>query len=103
MLLRPPRSTLFPYTTLFRSNYDYLVRWVHNARERTRPYCPLEKKDIGPAEYKKKRPPYAFDLEHSRCPHDAPELQVQNLTVMPTLRRSPQDAADVGTYPITPR
>src|SRR5437773_8412077 len=55
MLLRPPRSTLFPYTTLFRSNYDYLVRWVHNARERTRPYCPLEKKDIGPEDYKKKR------------------------------------------------
>src|SRR5689334_24719129 len=22
MLLRPPRSTLFPYTTLFRSHYD---------------------------------------------------------------------------------
>src|SRR2546426_3826126 len=23
MIRRPPRSTLFPYTTLFRSNYDY--------------------------------------------------------------------------------
>ena len=31
-----------------KDNYDYLVRWVHNARERTRPYCPYEKKDIGP-------------------------------------------------------
>ena len=27
-----------------KANYDYLVRWVHNARERTRPYCPYEKK-----------------------------------------------------------
>src|SRR5207237_612564 len=31
-----------------KDNFDYLVRWVHNARERTRPYCPYEKKDIGP-------------------------------------------------------
>src|SRR3712207_6904008 len=23
MIRRPPRSTLFPYTTLFRSNYDF--------------------------------------------------------------------------------
>ena len=22
-----------------KANYDYLVRWVHNARQRTRPYC----------------------------------------------------------------
>src|SRR5205823_9621214 len=26
MIRRPPRSTLFPYTTLFRSNAQYLVR-----------------------------------------------------------------------------
>src|ERR1017187_10992739 len=26
MIRRPPRSTLFPYTTLFRSNYPDLVR-----------------------------------------------------------------------------
>ena len=26
-----------------KANYDYLVRWIHNARERTRPYCPYEK------------------------------------------------------------
>src|SRR5256885_7067395 len=28
MIRRPPRSTLFPYTTLFRSLYDALVRMV---------------------------------------------------------------------------
>src|SRR5579862_5568857 len=38
-----------------KANYDYLVRWIHNARERTRPYCPYEKKDIGPEDYAKKR------------------------------------------------
>jgi cytochrome c2 len=84
-----------------KDNYDYLVRWVHNARERTRPYCPYEKKDIGPEDYKKKGLPYVFDLEHSRCPNDGHELQVQNMTVMPSLRLSPQDAEDVASYLIT--
>ena len=84
-----------------KDSYDYLVRWVHNARERTRPYCPLEKKDIGPEDYKKKGLPYVFDLEHSRCPNDGHELQVQNMTVMPSLRLSPQDAEDVASYLIT--
>src|SRR5258708_29407113 len=28
MIRRPPRSTLFPYTTLFRSLFIYLVIWA---------------------------------------------------------------------------
>ena len=84
-----------------KDNYDYLVRWVHNARERTRPYCPLEKKDIGPEDYKKKGLPFVFDLEHSKCPNDGHELQVQNMTVMPSLRLSPEDAQDVASYLIS--
>src|SRR5260370_41986240 len=31
MIRRPPRSTLFPYTTLFRSDIDYLCRFVQAA------------------------------------------------------------------------
>jgi cytochrome c551/c552 len=84
-----------------KDNYDYLVRWVHNARERTRPYCPLEKKDVGPEDYKKKGLPFVFDLEHSKCPNDGHELQVQNMTVMPSLRLSPEDAQDVASYLVT--
>src|SRR5437899_978729 len=84
-----------------KANYDYLVRWVHNARERTRPYCPLEKKDIGPEDYKKKGLPYQFDLQHSQCPNDGHELQVQNMTVMPSLRLSVEDAQDIASYLIT--
>jgi hypothetical protein len=84
-----------------KDNYDYLVRWVHNARERTRPYCPYEKKDIGPEDYKKKGVAYVFDLNHSQCPNDGHELQVQNMTVMPSLRLSPQDAEDVASYLVT--
>jgi cytochrome c551/c552 len=81
-----------------KDNYDYLVRWVHNARKRTRPYCPYEKKDIGPEDYRKKGLPYVFDLDHTKCPNDGHELQVQNMTVMPSLRLSPQDAEDVASY-----
>ncbi len=84
-----------------KDNYDYLVRWVHNARERTRPYCLYEKKDIGPEDYAKKGLPYVFDLDHTQCPNDGHELQVQNMTVMPSLRLSPEDAQDVASYLIT--
>ena len=84
-----------------KANYDYLVRWIHNARQRTRPYCPYEKKDIGPEDYAKKGLPYLFDLDHSRCPNDGHELQVQNMTVMPSLRLSPEDAEDIATYLMT--
>ncbi|HJW99063.1 MAG TPA: hypothetical protein VJ453_02840 [Terriglobales bacterium] len=84
-----------------KANYDYLVRWIHNARERTRPYCPYEKKDIGPEDYAKKGLPYQWDLSHSKCPNDGHELQVQNMTVMPSLRLSPEDAEDIATYLIT--
>jgi len=84
-----------------KDNYDYLVRWVHNARERTRPYCMYEKRDIGPEDYARKGLPYVFDLEHTRCPNDGHELQVQNMTVMPSLRLSPQDAEDVASYLVT--
>jgi len=84
-----------------KANYDYLVRWIHNARQRTRPYCPYEKKDIGPEDYAKKGLPYVFDLDHSKCPNDGHELQVQNMTVMPSLRLAPEDAEDIATYLMT--
>jgi len=84
-----------------KANYDYLVRWIHNARERTRPYCPYEKKDIGPEDYAKKGLPYQFDLDHSQCPNDGHELQVQNMTVMPSLRLSPEDAEDIASFLMT--
>ncbi len=45
--------------------------------------------------------PYVFDLEHSQCPNDGHELQVQNMTVMPSLRLAPQDAEDIASYLIT--
>ena len=63
-----------------KANYDYLVRWIHNPRERTAPYCPFEKKDLTAEDYKRTSLPFVFDLEHTKCPNDGHELQVQQMT-----------------------
>jgi cytochrome c551/c552 len=82
-----------------KSNYDYVVRWIYNPRERWAPYCPKEHRDLTPDDYTKHNLPYLFDTDlHSTCPNDGAELQVQNMTVMPNLRLSEQDARDVATY-----
>src|SRR5436189_5717994 len=36
MIRRPPRSTLFPYTTLFRSDPSFLLKSAINIRRRSR-------------------------------------------------------------------
>src|SRR6185437_8691720 len=78
-----------------KANFDYIVRWIHNPRERVAPYCPKEKRDLTPDDYAKKNLPFQFDTElHSRCPNDGAELQVQNMTVMPNFRLSETDARD---------
>ncbi|HSA93847.1 MAG TPA: hypothetical protein VLE48_12615 [Terriglobales bacterium] len=84
-----------------KANYDYIVRWILDPKQRLRPYCPLEKKDIGPEDYAKKGLPYVFDAEHSKCPNDGRELQVQQMTVMPDLRLTEQEAGDIATYLMT--
>ncbi len=84
-------------------NYDYLFRWIKNPRVRTRSYCPYEKKDIGPEDYAKHNLPYQFDFEHSTCPNDGHELQVEQMTVMPSLRLSDEEVADIASYLITQR
>ena len=82
-----------------KSNFDYIVRWIHNPRDRYAPYCPKEKRDLTAEDYSKKGLPYVFDTElHSRCPNDGAELQVQNMTVMPNFRLSENDARDIATY-----
>jgi cytochrome c551/c552 len=82
-------------------NYDYLVRWIRNPRERTAPYCPYEKRDLTPEDYARHGLPYEFDLEHSVCPNDGHELQVQQMTVMPNLRLTLQEARDIATFLMT--
>jgi len=84
-----------------KDHYDYLVRWIHNPRERTRPFCTHEKRDLGPEDYAKKGLPFVFDLDHTTCPNDGHELQVQQMTVMPNLRLTVQEAQDIASYLIT--
>lgn len=81
-----------------KANYDYIVRWVHNPRVRTKPYCPYEQRDLTPDDYARHNLPFVFDLEHSSCPNDGHELQVQNMTVMPSLRLSWAEGRDIATY-----
>jgi cytochrome c2 len=82
-----------------KDNYDYIVRWIYNPRERWAPYCPKEHRDLTPEDYKNHGLPFVFDTElHSKCPNDGAELQVQNMTVMPNLRLSEPDARDIATY-----
>ncbi len=82
-----------------KANFDYIVRWIHNPRDRVAPYCPKEKRDLTSEDYSKKGLPFVFDTElHSRCPNDGAELQVQNMTVMPNFRLSESDARDIATY-----
>ena len=81
-----------------KANYDYIVRWVHNPRQRLAPYSPTEKRDLTPADYKKKNLPFVFDDDHSKSPVDGRELQIQNMTVMPNFRLSDQDARDIATF-----
>ncbi len=82
-------------------NYDYLVRWIHNPRERTRPYCPFEKRDLTEQDYQKHGLPFVFDLDHSKCPNDGHELQVEQMTIMPSLRLSWPEARDIASYLMT--
>src|SRR2546425_1879830 len=46
MIRRPPRSTLFPYTTLFRSVHPELHRRPEDAEGHFR--CPRPRRDRGP-------------------------------------------------------
>lgn len=81
-----------------KANYEYIVRWVHNPRQRLAPYSPTLKRDLTPADYKSKNLPFVFDDDHSKSPLDGRELQIQNMTVMPNFRLTDQDARDVATF-----
>jgi cytochrome c551/c552 len=84
-----------------KDNYDYLVRWILNPRVRTRPYSPYEKKDLGPEDYAKHGLPFVFDQDHSRSPNDGHELVVQQMTVMPSLRLTVEEARDIASFLLT--
>jgi cytochrome c2 len=81
-----------------KASFDYIVRWIYNPRERFAPYCPKEKRDLTREDYEKHNQPFVFDKDHSTCPNDGAELQVQNMTVMPNFRLQISDARDIASY-----
>lgn len=81
-----------------KANFDYIVRWIYNPRERWAPYCPKEKRDLTRKDYEDKGLAFVFDGDHSTCPNDGAELQIQNMTVMPNFRLPESDARDIATY-----
>jgi cytochrome c551/c552 len=84
-----------------KAHYDYIVRWIHDPRERARPYCPLEKRDLGPEDYARHGLPFVFNPDRDTCPNDGSQLLVQQLTVMPSLRLTWEEARDIATYLMT--
>jgi cytochrome c551/c552 len=82
-------------------NYDYLVRWIANPRQRTLPYDPHEKRDLTEEDYKKRGVPFVFDNDHSKSPINGKEMLVQNTTPMPDLRLSIEEVRDIATYLMT--
>ena len=84
-----------------KANYDYLVRWIHDPKERTLPYCPVHEREITPEDYAAQGLPFEFDLEHNECPLGDHLLQVQQPTVMPNLRLTWEEARDIASYLMT--
>ncbi len=82
-------------------NYDFLVRWIHNPRERLRPYCLHEKRDLTPEDYAKHGLSFEWDIRGDTCPNDGTPLMVMNQTIMPSLRLSQQEARDIASYLMT--
>jgi len=84
-----------------KANYDYLVRWIYNPRERTLPYCPIHQREITREDYTSQGLPFEFDLEHNQCPLGDHLLQVQQPTIMPSLRLSWEETRDIASYLMT--
>ena len=81
-----------------KAHYDYLVRWIHNPRERTLPYCPVHQRDITPEDYASQGLAVKFDAQDDQCPLGDHPLLVQNATVMPSLRLSWEEARNAASY-----
>ncbi len=84
-----------------KANYNYLVRWVHNPRKRSLPYCPVHARDITPQDYASQGLPFLFDDENNQCPLGDHSLQTQNQVVMPSLRLTVEEARDIASYLMT--
>src|SRR3712207_7287206 len=73
MIRRPPRSTLFPYTTLFRSALDELTDEVeidHRLQERNQRRARFHLVDLGRLRFLDLEDQVALPVERRRIRHD---------------------------------
>src|SRR3712207_7892948 len=82
MIRRPPRSTLFPYTTLFRSEHGWVV--VDDDRDRGAAREPSQRLDLDVLG----RPGVTSRTEHD-LPRRQPVLGHPGLGVAPAVLRTP--------------
>src|SRR5260221_1036953 len=78
MIRRPPRSTLFPYTTLFRSHHNRTVRSVDAPAASSRPRPPGPARETHPAA--ETRPPGPAAADRSASRHDRHRRCAMNLS-----------------------
>src|SRR2546430_5003106 len=101
MIRRPPRSTLFPYTTLFRSkpprqigNCDAVGFAKSNRREFTGIDCPANLFIVGADEFRG-----LFDCDRDRSEEHTSELQSQsNIVCRLLLEKKKIRASSCRTY-----
>ncbi|MFQ5507464.1 MAG: c-type cytochrome, partial [Planctomycetota bacterium] len=82
-------------------NYDYLVRWIHDPGQRLAPYSPDAGRDLLPADFEKAGRSFTWSSEDAECPVSGGELVTHNMTVMPSLRLTWDEARDIGSYLMT--
>src|SRR3712207_7812148 len=81
MIRRPPRSTLFPYTTLFRSRVAAEDQLAEADEEVGEPEGRHEEDDVGLVHERAQHDPLDRDREHERSEEHTSELQSRQYLV----------------------
>ncbi len=84
-----------------KDNFDYLVRWVSNPKQKTLPFSFGLKRDLTPEDFQKAGFPFEFDHQNPSWPKEWGTLLTHQMTVMPNLRLSDEDARDIASYLMT--
>ena len=82
-----------------KDNYDYLVRWVHNPRQRTAALLPVRKERHHRSRLHARRPAVRFRSGTRQVPQRRPSIAwCMQMTPMPSLRLTEDEARDIASY-----
>lgn len=81
-----------------KDNFDYLVRWVSDPKQKTLPYSYGLKRDLKPEDFTKANVPFEFNHPNPAWPKEWGTLLTHQMTVMPNLRLSNDDARDIASW-----